>query len=84
MGRISTLGRVTAAVFLLCSYGGTAEAQTPAQRLAAWSQAIMRRQIDRADVERSAETAKLEAQIRQDEQTQEVLPNTARSPLNAR
>lgn len=61
-----------------------AMAQTPAQRLAAWSQAVMRRQIEHAQAERAADTAKLEAQIRQDEQTPEVLPDTVRSSLIAR
>jgi len=75
MKRLSVVFRIGMVALLLCGLSGTAFAQTPAQRLAAWSQAIMQQRIDRADAERDVAVAKLEAQVRQTEQKPEILPD---------
>lgn len=53
------------AAFLLCGWGAAGLAQTPGQRLAEWSQAIMRRRAEDAHKAAAAET--LRAQLRASE-----------------
>lgn len=74
--------RIGMMALFLCALGGIAVAQTPAQRLASWSQAIMRQRIDRAEAERDAGVVKLEAMITQMERQADVLHNAAINPTN--
>jgi hypothetical protein len=69
MKRASCIVRWTGiAALVLCGAAGTAVAQTPAQRLAAWSQTIMRHRIDRGAADDAREVDRLEAQIEQMDQ----------------
>jgi hypothetical protein len=72
-----------ATALLLCA-AGWASAQTPAQRLAVWSQAATARHIARENAARDAATASLKAQIEQLEQMPEVLPGTVGCPPQPR
>ena len=75
---MSALWRFGVAACLASFIAGTALAQTPAQRLATWGQAVMRRQIGQENAAQAADVAQLEAQIRNDERTPVVTPDNFR------
>jgi uncharacterized protein HemX len=64
----SIIGGAGIAALVLCAAAGTAVAQTQAQRLAAWSQAILLHRLDRSAAENAREVERLEAQIEQMDQ----------------
>jgi len=82
MKYLLALFRVGMVSLFLCSVGGAAIAQTPAQRLAIWSQAIMQHRIERAEAEREAEVGRLETMIKQMERQAEALHDAALNPTN--
>lgn len=68
------------AALLLCGLSGAAVAQTSAQRLAAWSQAIMLRRIEAAQKAEASE--ELKAQLQETEQLKRANLESAPEPIN--
>jgi hypothetical protein len=77
MRHVSALFRSVMTAVLLCGLAGAAIAQTPAQRLAAWSQTVMRHRIENAAAAREAEKGRLESMIKQMERQTEILHDAA-------